>query len=72
MINKILVFGGLALMAILVVENMVIPRQAFVFISPNSTTWMLTLISSLIGAWIGFWLCNIIKGDTNPDDDLNF
>ena len=50
MINKILVFGGLALMAILVVENMVIPRQAFVFISPNSTTWMLTLISSLIGA----------------------
>ncbi len=72
MINKILVFGGLALMAILLVENMVVPRQAFVFISSSSTTWMLTLTSTII--WVLIWvgIANIINTEPNRDDDLNF
>ncbi len=73
MINKILVFGGLALIAILIVENMVMPRPAFVFIDQNSKTWMLAIISAVIWAFIGFWLNNIVRGDEKDiDDDLNF
>ncbi len=73
MINKILVFGGLALIAILIVENMVMPRWAFVFINQNSTTWMLSLTSAIVWGLIWFGICNIIRGDTKDiDDDLNF
>ncbi|MCP4524254.1 MAG: hypothetical protein GY828_08610 [Candidatus Gracilibacteria bacterium] len=72
-INKILIFGGLALSAILVVENMVIPTQAFVFLSRNSTTWMLSIVSILIGIAIGVGIKGILsdnKEDTG--DDFNF
>jgi hypothetical protein len=48
MLNKILVWGGLALTAILVIENMVVPNQAFLFIDRNSTSWMLALVSTVI------------------------
>jgi len=72
MINKFLIFGGLALFAILLVENMVMPRQAFVFISSNSTTWMLTLVSTIVWVLIGYGICNITKTNSNVDDDLNF
>jgi hypothetical protein len=48
MLNKILIFGGIALSAILIVENMVVPTQAFVFLSKNSTSWMLSIVSILI------------------------
>lgn len=72
MINKIFVFGGLALMAILIVENMVLPRPAFVFIDQNSKTWMLAIVSSIVWAFIGYGLCNMIKWDNDHDEDLNF
>ena len=72
MINKILVFWGLALFAILVVENMVVPRWAFVFISQNSSTWMLSIVSTLVWVAIWFGLCNIIRWDDPHEDDLNF
>jgi len=48
MINKILVFGGLALMAILIIENMVIENKAFLFIDRNSTSWMLAFVAAII------------------------
>lgn len=72
MINKILVFGGLALFWILVVENMVVPRWAFVFIDQNSSTWMLSVVSTIVGVAIWFWLCNIIRWEDSQDEDLNF
>lgn len=72
MINKILVFGGLALMAILIIENMVIENKAFLFIDRNSTSWMLAFVAAIIWVLIGYWLNNIIRGDNDNDDDLNF
>jgi hypothetical protein len=48
MLNKILVWGGLALSAILIIENMVVPNQAFLFIDRNSTGWMLSVVSTVI------------------------
>jgi len=53
MLNKILIFWGLALSSILIIENIVIPTQAFVFISSNSKTWILSFISTLV--WMGIW-----------------
>jgi hypothetical protein len=48
MLNKILVFGGLALAAILIIENMVGGAPAYLFIDKNSTAWMLSTVSILI------------------------
>ena len=73
MFNKILIFGGLALAAILIVENMVVPTQAFVFLSRNSTTWMLSFVSILI--WISIWfgLKSLLAQDSNKyDENLDF
>ena len=73
MFNKILIFGWLALSAILIVENMVVPTQAFVFLSRWSTTWMLSFVSILI--WIAVWfgLKWILSQDWDSyDENLDF
>ena len=69
MFNKILVFGGLALSAILIVENMVVPSQAFLFIDRGSTTWMLSIVS--IAIWFGIWfgVKSMMVSDDNTDAD---
>ena len=73
MLNKILVFGGLALSAILVVENMVVPTQAFVFLSRNSTSWMLSVVSIIIWIWIWIWLKWLLSQDNDSyDENLDF
>ncbi len=53
MLNKILVFWGLALSAILIVENMVTWMMAYVFIDSSSKAWILSIVSIII--WIGIW-----------------
>lgn len=73
MFNKILIFGWLALAAILIVENMVVQTQAFVFLSRNSTTAMLSIVSILIWIWIWFGLKWFLSQDKDEyDENLNF
>lgn len=73
MINKILVFWGVALMAILIIENMVVENKAFLFIDRNSTSWILSIVSAVIWVAIWYWLNNMLKSDTDYEgDDLNF
>ena len=68
MINKIFVFGGLALWAILIVENMVSGMIAYIFVS---TWWtrFLSLVSIITWIFIWYWLkWMFAKDDTNVDD----
>ncbi len=54
--NKIMVFLGLALLAILAIENMVMSSQAYLFWMTNSKVWIVTIASAIIGffIWYGF------------------
>jgi hypothetical protein len=52
MLNKILVFGGLSITAILIIENFVVPNTAFVLWNNNSKTYVLAIVCTLIGAFI--------------------
>jgi hypothetical protein len=72
MFNKILIFGWLALAAILIVENMVIQTQAFVFLSRNSTTAMLSIVSILIGMAIWFGIKWFIQQENKDDEWFDF
>jgi hypothetical protein len=69
MLNKILVFGGLALSLILIVENIVWRAPAYLFIDTSSTAWMLSVVSTFIGAAIWFWLKSMMITDDNTDID---
>ena len=73
MLYRILVFWGLATMAVLVVENMVITSQAFLFIDRNSTTGMLAIVSTVVGMaiWYGAfgWMH---EGREVDSDDMDF
>jgi hypothetical protein len=69
MLNKILVFGGLALTSILVVENIVWRAPAYLFIDTSSTAWMLSIVSTCIGVAIWFWLKSMMISDDNSDVD---
>mgnify|MGYP003683116579 FL=1 len=73
MFNKVLVFGGLALAAILIVENMVGWAPAYLFIDRGSTAWMLSMTSIIIGIAIGFWIKGLMTKNLDEyDEDLNF
>lgn len=74
MLNKILVWGGLALSAILIIENMVVPNQAFLFIDRNSTSWMLSFVSTVVWACIWFGWKSMLEDrwTDNSDEDLHF
>ena len=72
MFNKILMFWGLALSAILIVENMVVPTQAFVFLSKSSTTWMLSIVSIIIWVAIWFWIRWFMNQEDSNDESLDF
>jgi len=56
MLNKIFVFGGMALSAILIVENMVTWMQAYVFIDSSSQAWILSFVSIIVWIFIWYWL----------------
>lgn len=71
MLNKILIFGGLALSAILIVENMVVPNQAFLFIDRGSTSWMLSMVSILIWVWMWYGLKSFFTQE-DTDDNYDF
>lgn len=74
MLNKILVWGGLALTAILIIENIVGGNQAYLFIDKNSYAWVLALVSTVIWACIWFGWKSMLEERwyDNADDDLQF
>jgi hypothetical protein len=72
MLNKILVFWGIAITAILVIENMIIGSFAFIFWMPSSTS-TLCIVSTVVWflIWYGVkWISWNYPDDIN--DDLNF
>jgi hypothetical protein len=42
---------------------------AYLFIDKNSTAWMLSTVSILIWAWIGFGLKSMFTSDHDPEAD---
>lgn len=74
MMDKIFVILGLALAAILVIENMVSWLQAYVFIDSWAKAWFLSFVSVIVGifVWYGIrWLISKNKND-DYDSDLDF
>ena len=72
MMNKIFVFGGLAIIAILFVENIVTWYQAYVFMDTWSTTWILVLVSSLFWWLVWFNLALMFRKDNWDDENYDF
>lgn len=69
MLNKILIFGGISLAAILVVENMVIASwTAYIFLA-RWGAGVLSIVSIIIWWAIGFWIKWIISDKNKYDDD---
>ena len=75
LIYKIFVFLGLALIAILAIENFVFSFNVYVFLSMASA-WFLVISAWIIWwfIWYGlFWLLNWSKkSDLEDDEDFNF
>lgn len=69
MFNKILVFGGLAVTAILVIENMVTGLNAYVLWDASAKSWMLSLISTIVGVAIWYGLKWMIAGENKSEYD---
>lgn len=69
MINKILVWLGIALTAILIIENMVITNNSYFFIDSTSKSWIVALATNFIGIAIWFWLSWMLKKNSYEDDD---
>lgn len=74
MLDKVFVFWGIALAAILVVENMVSWLQAYVFIDSWSKAWVLSFVSVAVGIFIWYWLKWMFSKNSNDDydSDLDF
>lgn len=72
MFNKILVYWGSSLAAILAVENIVISSgSAFIFIW-HWKAWTLVFVSLLIWWIIWFWIKWMLSDKNYKDEDLNF
>jgi hypothetical protein len=69
--NKIFVFWGISLAAILIVENMVTWTTAYIFIS-NGWTWFLGLVSAIIWIFIWWWFRWMLEKDNSDDENYDF
>jgi hypothetical protein len=69
MMNKIFVFGGIALSAILIVENMVTWMTAYVFIDDGSKAWFLSVVSIVIWVFIWYGLRGMFEKDSSGEDE---
>jgi hypothetical protein len=72
MLNKILVFGWLSLTAILIIENFVVANTAFVLWNNSSKTYVLALVCTIIGAFIGYGIKWILSKGTSDDEEMDF
>lgn len=71
MINKILVFWGIAILAILLIENMVMPYNAYVLWF-TSKTFTLSLVSALTWVSIWYWIRWYTEKANNVEDEVDF
>ena len=71
MLNLIFVFGGLAVWAVLIVENMVSWMVAYVFIDTGWTR-LLSLVSIITWIFIWYWLKWVFTDEKVNEDDYNF
>jgi hypothetical protein len=72
MINKIFVFWGLAIAAILIIENLVTWMPAYVLIDSWSTGWMLSFVSIIVWMFIWYWLKWMFEKETGDNDNYDF
>lgn len=71
MLNKIFVFWGIALVAILVIENIVWWSYAYIFLDSSWSSGTLSLVSSVIWIFIWYgikWFISDKKWDFNEND----
>ena len=68
MIDKIMIFGWIAISAILIVENMITWSYAFVGIAA-SKTWILSLVSIIIWIFMWYGIRWIVSGNDNSNDN---
>jgi len=71
MFNKILVFWWIALSAILIIENIVQPNPALIFIS-YSSAWMLSVVSIIIWMAMWYWVKLMFDDKWHDDDNYDF
>jgi len=71
MFNKILVMWGWALALIILFTSMVSVSIRVPFLWTTTSLWMLTVISTLIWAWIGIWVKWMFE-DKWWDDNYDF
>jgi hypothetical protein len=72
MINKILVWWGIALTAILIIENMVVPSNAYFFIDSSSKAWIVALTTNIIWVAMWYWFSWMLQKKGDIEDDLDF
>jgi len=72
--NTILILIGILAASILIVENIVLSQQAFVFISRNSSTPILAIVSIMTWMVLGFWIKGKLleRWQQSEDDSFNF
>ncbi len=70
--NNILIFWGIGLLAILVVENIVTWMQAYVFIDSWSKAWILSVVSAIIWGFIWFGIKWTLSDTVPEDNDYDF
>lgn len=72
MFNKILVWGWLALTAVLVIENMVMNTYAFILWDNTAKTWALALVCTIVWAAIWFWFKWMLTDNWSQYDESEF
>lgn len=72
-INKTLVLVGILFSAVLIIENMVVPLQAYVFVWITKT-FVLSMASIATGMLIGYGLHGMMltKNENEESDDYDF
>lgn len=71
MMNKILIFGGIALSAILIIENIVINSTWMIFVY-HVNWWFLVSASVFIWITIWFWIKWFLNKDSSDDENYDF
>lgn len=72
MINKVLVFLWIALIAILFIENVVWWSYVYLFLDTSASSWSLVLTSAIIWVFIWFWIKWWINGNKWNNDENDF
>ena len=72
MLNKILVFGGWALILILVFSSMATWWTRVPFLWMDISVWLLIIYTSVIWMFMWYWIKNMFKKDGWDDENYDF